>query len=112
MVILKNVNLALAFLLELCALAALGYWGFTRPAGWLVKIILGIGTPVMTAFVWGLFVAPKATYVLPVVYKEIIAFAVFAIAAFALYAAGRSEWALWFAILVIGNRVLMYVWKN
>jgi len=111
-VILKNVNLALAFLLELCALAALGYWGFTRPTGWLVKIILGIGTPVIAAFVWGLFVAPKATYVLPVLYKEILALVIFAIAALALYAAGRSEWALWFVILVVVNRVLAYVWKQ
>jgi len=111
-VILKNVNLALAFLLELCALAALGYWGFTLPTGWLLKIVVGIGTPVIVAFVWGMFVAPKATYVLPIFYKESIAIAVFAIAALALYAAGKSGWALWFVILVVVNRVLMIVWEQ
>lgn len=112
MLILKNANLALAFLLELCALAALGYWGFTQNTGWLLKIILGIGTPVIAAFVWGFFVAPKATYVLPAFYKELLALAIFAIAALALYAAGRSGWALWFVILVITNRVLMVVWEQ
>ncbi|MFD0620443.1 YrdB family protein [Paenibacillus sp. GCM10027629] len=112
MLILKNASLALAFLLELCAFAALGYWGFTRNTGWLVKIILGIGTPVIVAFIWGMFVAPKATYVLPEIYKELLALAIFAIAALALYAAGRSGWALWFAILVVVNRVLMVVWEQ
>jgi hypothetical protein len=29
MEVLKNINLALMFVLELCMLAALGYWGFT-----------------------------------------------------------------------------------
>ena len=34
MIVLKYANLALAFLLELCALAALGYWGFVTGGGY------------------------------------------------------------------------------
>ena len=33
MIVLKYANLVLAFLLELCALAALGYWGFVTGGG-------------------------------------------------------------------------------
>jgi hypothetical protein len=43
MIVLKYANLALAFLLELCALAALGYWGFVTAGGLPAKIGLGVG---------------------------------------------------------------------
>ena len=33
MIVLKDANLALAFLLELCALAELGYWEFVTGGG-------------------------------------------------------------------------------
>lgn len=43
------VNLGVRFLLELCELAALGYWGFQAGGGALVRIGLGIGAPVLAA---------------------------------------------------------------
>lgn len=46
MEILKNINLALAFLLELCMLAALGYWGFTPDQGLAIRVGAGVGVPV------------------------------------------------------------------
>lgn len=48
----------LRFLLELGALAALGYGAFAerdRVAQW----VLGLGAPLVAAGVWGSFVAPK-----------------------------------------------------
>ena len=36
-----RVNLALAFLLELCALGALGYWGVRTGGGPAAKVALG-----------------------------------------------------------------------
>jgi hypothetical protein len=45
MILLKYANLALAFLLELCALAELGYWEFVTGGGLPAKIGLGVGVP-------------------------------------------------------------------
>jgi hypothetical protein len=62
MVALKSINLGVRFLLELCMLAAVGYWGFKTSSGWLLKTLPGIGTPLLIAVIWGSFVAPKAAY--------------------------------------------------
>src|SRR5215211_3227281 len=45
----KFVNLALRFLLELCALVALGYWSFKGGGGPIMKLALGIGAPLLAA---------------------------------------------------------------
>ena len=58
MVVLKYANLALAFLLELCALAALGCWGFVTGGGLPAKICLGVGVPLLAAVLWGVLVGP------------------------------------------------------
>ena len=61
----KGATLALRFLLELCALGALGYWGFKTGGGALAKVGLGLGVPLVAAVVWGTFVAPKALVKVP-----------------------------------------------
>ena len=57
----KSTNLGVRFLLELCALVALGYWGFQTQSGLLLKIALGIGAPLIAAVVWAIFVSPNAS---------------------------------------------------
>jgi Protein of unknown function (DUF2568) len=49
--LLKGANLLLAFLLELCALGAFGYWGFTTGSTTLAKIGLGIGAPLVATHI-------------------------------------------------------------
>ena len=51
-------NLTIRFLIELCALAALCYWGFATGNGTLAELALGLGTPAL-AVLGGAFVAPK-----------------------------------------------------
>ncbi len=58
-------TLTVRFLLELAALAALGWWGVRTGDTALAKIALGAGAPMVAAVVWGLFVAPKATFAVP-----------------------------------------------
>ena len=60
MELLKNINLALAFLLELCMLAALGYWGFTLDQGLAIRVGAGLGVPLLAAVIWGVLMAPRA----------------------------------------------------
>jgi quinol-cytochrome oxidoreductase complex cytochrome b subunit len=56
----KSLNVAVRFLLEICVLVSVGYWGFKTGSGWFLKILLGIGAPFLIAIIWGTFGAPKA----------------------------------------------------
>ena len=57
----KGLNLGVRFLLELCILVILGYWGFKTGGQTITKILLGIGSPILFAVVWGAFLAPKSS---------------------------------------------------
>ncbi|WP_157075934.1 YrdB family protein [Neobacillus fumarioli] len=56
-----GIHLAIRFILEICALVSLGYWGFHTDQGYMVKVLLGIGSPLLLAIIWGTFVSPKAS---------------------------------------------------
>jgi hypothetical protein len=100
------VNLALAFLLELCALAALGYWGVWVGGGLVTKVALGIGAPLFAAILWGLFAAPRAPVSVPLVGLGVKVI-VFGSAAVALYATGHRILAIAFVVLVAVNSALV-----
>jgi hypothetical protein len=61
----KALLLTLVFLLELAMLAAAGWWGFTLDAGWPVRLLAGLGAPLLLAVVWGVFCSPRAAVPLP-----------------------------------------------
>jgi hypothetical protein len=105
-------NLALRFLLELAGLAAFAYWGFATPDRLPVKLLLGIGLPLVAAVLWGLIASPKATVPLPAGAKLAFEAVWFGAAAVLLGAAGRLTLAIVFAVLVVVNRVLMYAWHQ
>jgi hypothetical protein len=99
-------NLALAFALELCALAALCYWGFSVGGGPVAKAALGIGTPVCAAVLWGLFAAPRAPVSVPLLELG-TKLLVFGSATLALYATGHLTLAVVFAFVVVANAALI-----
>jgi hypothetical protein len=110
MEVLKNINLALAFLLELCMLAALGYWGFTLDQGLAVRVGAGLGVPILVAVVWGVLLAPRASNRLQEPLHLIVELIIFGLAIAALYAAGRPQLALAFGLVYTLNVILRYVW--
>ncbi|OLZ61361.1 hypothetical protein AV521_43740 [Streptomyces sp. IMTB 2501] len=55
-------NEAVAFLLELAALGLLGWWGFGAGHEGVLRILLGVGTPLLAVVVWALFAAPRARW--------------------------------------------------
>ena len=110
--LIKLVNLGIRFILELCALYALGYWGFSYGKGTLLKLALGIGSPLVLAVVWGAFGSPNAPVKLSFSMHLLLEIAVFGLPALALYAAGRSGWAAVYATAVVVNGILMYVWNQ
>jgi len=112
MSIILSANLLLRFLLELCAIAALGYWGFHTGEGTFVKIGLGICAPLIAALIWGMFVSPRAAVPVHGIWHLLLEFVVFGTAAAALYAAGHPSLSVAFLLAAVINRVLMYIWQQ
>lgn len=110
MAIIKAANLALRFLLELCILTVLGYWGFQAGHGWLVKIILGLSSPLLVAVVWGTFIAPKAAMKLGEPWLLMLELVIFGLAIAALYFTGHPTLAWALGLVYVINRLLMYIW--
>lgn len=107
---LKNLNLALAFLSELIALVAFCYFGFTLEVSLALRIILGIGLPVVAIVIWALYGAPRSKrrlQGLPFLFLQIV---FFGCAAVALYSAGQHLWGIIFALAFVLNTALAYVW--
>jgi hypothetical protein len=109
---LQTMNLALRFILELCALLAVGYWGFKTGSGFGLKIGFGIGVPLFMAIIWGAFGAPKAAVQLSAGLHLFLEFMIFGLPVVALLAAGNPRLAWVYAVIAVINRVLIYVWQQ
>jgi hypothetical protein len=107
MAILQAINLGFRFVLELCLLAALGYWGFQLDQNLLLRIVAGIGVPLLAATVWGLWVAPKATNQLADPARFGVELTLFALGAGALWVAERPFLGIILLIAYLINRGLM-----
>ncbi len=95
-------NLALRFLLELSALGAMGYWGWTQhegPERWL----WAIGVPLVAAVLWGTFAVPndpsrsgQSPVPTPGILRLLLELAIFTVATIALVASQRvsAGWVL------------------
>ena len=112
MALLQNANLGLAFLLELVALGSFAYWGFNASDSTILKIVLGLGTPILAIVLWGVFAAPRSERRLKgsayLVFKVIF----FALAILALIAAGNLTLGVIFAVVFVLNTGLAYVWHQ
>ena len=108
----KQANLLLALLLELGVLAALAYWGFVTGATLPVKIVLGIGAPVVAIIIWSIWGAPRSQRRLQGAWYWLLRIAFDAAGAVALYVANQHIWAVIFALVAAINCILGYVWKQ
>jgi hypothetical protein len=72
--------------------------------------VLGVCAPLVAAVVWGIFVSPRASVQLPGLLVLLLQGLVFGSAAAALVATGHRTLALVFAVIVVINAILMYVW--
>jgi Protein of unknown function (DUF2568) len=108
--LLKNANLGLAFLLELAMLAALGYSGFVIGPNLLVKIVLGIGVPVIAIVVWSRYGAPMSSRRLKGIGYVLLRVICYGLALVALLFAGQPVWSVVFALVVILNFALVIAW--
>lgn len=103
---LAGILLAVRFALELCAFAALAYWGFKTGDQVVVKVILGLGAPIGAIALWGLFVSPKARYGGQLT-RALFELIVFGAAVIALFAADRAGLAIAFAAVAVVDSVAL-----
>ncbi|MGV3464002.1 MAG: YrdB family protein [Heyndrickxia sp.] len=93
--------LGIVFLVELVALVAYSYWGFHKGNGIGIKLLLGVGTPLLVAFFWGLFLSPKATISVNLPLRILLKIIVFGLASFAVYTTGKHTLAVIFLVIAI-----------
>jgi hypothetical protein len=105
----KLANYTLRFLLELCALAALADWGARAGTTTAAKVALGVGAPLLAAFLWGTFVAPRAWVRVSEPARLGVELLVFAAAVAGLAASGRTGLAVAMAIAVAVSSTLVRV---
>ncbi|MBB6453800.1 hypothetical protein HNQ94_002251 [Salirhabdus euzebyi] len=108
--VLKVLNLSVRFLLELCVLFILGYWGYKIGGTTSFKIILAIIVPLTIAIVWGVFGSPHAPIKLSVLVHAAVEFCIFFLPFLALYTLNYSSVAILYATFVVANRLLMFIW--
>jgi hypothetical protein len=108
--VLKNANLAIRFALELCMLAAFGWWGYHSYSG-TEGILLAIGLPLVVAIIWGLFLSPKAKVKLPMFIRVLMELVLFGTAAWLLYNSGKAIVGEVFLLVFIVNRTILLLLK-
>lgn len=99
----NDLNLALRFLLELAALAALGAWGWNNGSG-VLRWVLALGVPLIAAVLWGVFRVPgdpgDAPFAIPGLLRLALELAFFGAATWALFDIGRTNLGWVFGIIV------------
>ena len=110
----SSVNLAARFILEVTALFALAFWGWSLGEG-LLRIVYAAGLPIVAATVWGVFAVPedksrsgKAPIPVPGLVRLAIEFLFFASAVWALFNLSYTVGAWIFGISVCLHYAFSY----
>jgi hypothetical protein len=112
MEMIKTINLAVAFFLEMAMLVAFAYFGFHFPENTVMKFLLVITLPVIAVLLWGYFAAPKSKHRLQQPSRVLFSLTMFGAAIFLLNMTGKSMLAAVFAIMVIINQLLQFILKQ
>ena len=104
----KPANDGLRFLLEVAALASLGYWGF-QVTDSALRWVLMLAAPLVVAGVWARWVAARSPSALRDPSRLVLEMMIFGGSAVALASAGRSTLAIAFAVLVVVHLGLTFV---
>lgn len=108
----KAANQGVLFLIELGALAAVGYWGFTRDTATPLTWLLGLGAPGVLIVLWALFGSPKAAHKTHGAARVGFEVLWFGAGVAALLAAGAMAWAFAFALVCAVSKTLAVVWRQ
>ncbi|MGW2639984.1 YrdB family protein [Streptomyces sp. NPDC001348] len=106
----KAANLGVLFLIELGALAAVAYWGFTLDVAAPLAWLLGLGAPAVLMVLWALFASPKAAYKTRGAVRAGFELVWFGTGVAALAVAGAWGWALVLALVCLLSKTLAVAW--
>jgi hypothetical protein len=109
---LKTANLGIRFLLELCALAAVAYWGSQVSDTTVVNVIVAVASPLAMATFWGVLLAPTARRRLHQPLRTMAELLFLALAVAALVAVDAPVLAMVLAAAAVLNGVLLHVWRQ
>lgn len=104
--LLKNGNIALAFLLELFSLIILGYWGFTLQADKGIRISIGILAPILMMSIWSIWCAPSSAHRLEGLWLLLIKCLLFGVVAYCLFRMNYPLAAIIFSTATLLNLAL------
>ena len=104
----QTLNAYARFALELCALAALAYWGFSTGDGF-GKFLLGIGVPVLVVIVWGTFGSPGAPLRTSAPLRLVLLVVIFGWAVVGLWQTGHPVLAVLLGVAAAVNTALLHV---
>ena len=102
-------NLTLRFLTELAGIAAVGYAGFQVATPMPLRAAAGIGAALALIVTWAMVAAPKTQNGLAQPQKDLIGTGLLLLAAVALALAGQVQLAVLFALIVVANTGLLFV---
>lgn len=113
--ILMNLNLGVAFLLELAMLVIYGYFGYRllpieTPAA--IKIGLAVLFPTLLAVLWGFLLAPRAVNRLHMPWLLIAKVLIFGTGAVMLWWLGRTSLAVITALVSALHLAASVIWKQ
>jgi hypothetical protein len=102
---LRQLNLTIAFILELAILLAVGYAALTLPLPLALQVIAALAAAILMAGLWGLLVSPRASMPLHGAANAAFQIAWFGTGAVALATTGRVTLAATLAAVYILNSV-------
>ncbi|MER6738815.1 YrdB family protein [Streptomyces puniciscabiei] len=105
-------NELLAFLVELAALACLSWWGFAIKHDEVLRILLGVGTPLLAMVLWSLFAAPRARLRPRLPLVLVVKAVVLGGGAAALYGVGHPGASVAMAVVVVANTAVAEVFRR
>ncbi|MDX6395559.1 MAG: hypothetical protein QOJ73_6622 [Streptosporangiaceae bacterium] len=108
--LIKGFCLLVGFFLELAVLGSAGYWGFTVSPDLAVRLLAGLGVPVLLAMAWGVFAAPRAARPLRGAPRAAFEVAWFGAGVVLLAAAGAGIVAAMLALDYLANTMLLRLW--
>ena len=94
----KAANDGVRFLVEVASLGAIAYWGFHDHTSLLLKLAFGIGGPLLIAFIWARWMAPRSSRRAPEAQRALLELAIFGAGALALAASVGAASAIVFAL--------------
>lgn len=112
MKMLKTINLAMAFGLELALLAAMWVWAFAVLPGGVWQFGVAIGLSAVVIVLWGIWAAPRSARRLEMPWLYVFKIATFAVGVAALIMARQPVWGEVFAVLAALNLGLALAWRQ